>query len=55
SEVQERKENKEEGREETTKGSRKKMLGRKRAGKEQQKATILKETESGERKRVRRS
>ncbi|GJY99440.1 putative ribonuclease H-like domain-containing protein, partial [Tanacetum coccineum] len=37
SEVQESKEKKEEGREETTKGSRKKMLGRKRAGKEQQK------------------
>ncbi|GJS63646.1 hypothetical protein Tco_0678210 [Tanacetum coccineum] len=36
SEVQEIKENKEEGREETTKESRKKMLGRKRAGKEQQ-------------------
>ncbi|GKA32023.1 hypothetical protein Tco_0718390 [Tanacetum coccineum] len=34
-EVQESKEKKEEGREETTKGSRKKMLGRKRAGKEQ--------------------
>ncbi|GJT96700.1 hypothetical protein Tco_1092218 [Tanacetum coccineum] len=37
SEVQENKEKKEEGREETAKGSRKKMLGRKRAGKEQQK------------------
>ncbi|GJV80111.1 hypothetical protein Tco_1515981 [Tanacetum coccineum] len=37
SEVQESKEKKEEGREETTKGSRKKMLGRKRAGKEQHK------------------
>ncbi|GJV87839.1 hypothetical protein Tco_1531777 [Tanacetum coccineum] len=36
SEVQESKEKKEEGREETTKGSRKKMLGRKIAGKEQQ-------------------
>ncbi|GJT96746.1 hypothetical protein Tco_1092264 [Tanacetum coccineum] len=36
SEVQESKEKKEECREERTKGSRKKMLGRKRAGKEQQ-------------------
>ncbi|GJU49204.1 hypothetical protein Tco_1218759 [Tanacetum coccineum] len=35
SEVQESKEKKEEGREETAKGSRKKMLRRKRAGKEQ--------------------
>ncbi|GJU44166.1 hypothetical protein Tco_1201432 [Tanacetum coccineum] len=35
SEVQESKEKKEKGREETAKGSRKKMLGRKRAGKEQ--------------------
>ncbi|GJR56856.1 putative ribonuclease H-like domain-containing protein [Tanacetum coccineum] len=43
SEVQERKENKEEGREETTKGSRKKMLGRKRAGKEQQKESSKKQ------------
>ncbi|GJX67074.1 ribonuclease H-like domain-containing protein [Tanacetum coccineum] len=43
SEVQERNENKEEGREETTKGSRKKMLGRKRAGKEQQKETSKKQ------------
>ncbi|GJX69444.1 hypothetical protein Tco_0305171 [Tanacetum coccineum] len=34
SEVQENKEKKEEGREETAKGSRKKMLGRKRAVKE---------------------
>ncbi|GJX00854.1 hypothetical protein Tco_0184767 [Tanacetum coccineum] len=36
SEVHERSEKKVEGSEETTKGSRKKMLGRKRAGKEQQ-------------------
>ncbi|GJS89334.1 hypothetical protein Tco_0771970 [Tanacetum coccineum] len=43
SEVQENKENKEEGREETTKGSRKKMLGRKRAGKEQQKESSKKQ------------
>ncbi|GKE65297.1 hypothetical protein Tco_1519458 [Tanacetum coccineum] len=35
-EVQESKEKKVEGSEETAKGSRKKMLGRKRAGKEQQ-------------------
>ncbi|GKF93273.1 hypothetical protein Tco_0279992, partial [Tanacetum coccineum] len=42
SEVQESKEKKEEGREETTKGSRKKMLGRKRAGKEQQKESSKK-------------
>ncbi|GJT94221.1 zf-CCHC domain-containing protein [Tanacetum coccineum] len=42
-EVQERKENKEEGREEATKGSRKKMLGRKRAGKEQQKESSKKQ------------
>ncbi|GKG65250.1 hypothetical protein Tco_0671439, partial [Tanacetum coccineum] len=54
SEIQERKENKEEGREETSKGSRKKMLGRKRAGKEQQER-ILKETKSRGRKRVRGS
>ncbi|GJW57830.1 hypothetical protein Tco_0104561 [Tanacetum coccineum] len=37
------KEKKEEGREETTKGSRKKMLGRKRAGKEQQKESSKKQ------------
>ncbi|GJW16595.1 hypothetical protein Tco_0024031 [Tanacetum coccineum] len=43
SEIQERKENKEEGREETSKGSRKKMLGRKRAGKEQQKESSKKQ------------
>ncbi|GKA96988.1 ribonuclease H-like domain, reverse transcriptase, RNA-dependent DNA polymerase [Tanacetum coccineum] len=43
SEVQESKEKKEEGREETTKGSRKKMLGRKRAGKEQQKESSKKQ------------
>ncbi|GJZ96993.1 hypothetical protein Tco_0669327 [Tanacetum coccineum] len=43
SEVQENKEKKEEGREETTKGSRKKMLGRKRAGKEQQKESSKKQ------------
>ncbi|GJT74277.1 hypothetical protein Tco_1041002 [Tanacetum coccineum] len=42
SEVQESKEKKEEGREETTKGSRKKMLGRKRAVKEQQKESSKK-------------
>ncbi|GJX28219.1 hypothetical protein Tco_0236298 [Tanacetum coccineum] len=36
SEVQESKEKKVEGSKETAKGSRKKMLGRKRAGKEQQ-------------------
>ncbi|GKD79712.1 hypothetical protein Tco_1342333 [Tanacetum coccineum] len=39
----ESKEKKEEGREETTKGSRKKMLGRKRAGKEQQKESSKKQ------------
>ncbi|GKG47059.1 hypothetical protein Tco_0504256, partial [Tanacetum coccineum] len=49
SEVQENKEKKEEGREKTTKGSRKKMLRRKRAGR------ILKETKSKGRKRVRGS
>ncbi|GKB77727.1 hypothetical protein Tco_0944622, partial [Tanacetum coccineum] len=43
SEVQESKEKKEEGREETAKGSRKKMLGRKRAGKEQQKESLKKQ------------
>ncbi|GJY25029.1 hypothetical protein Tco_0399755 [Tanacetum coccineum] len=43
SEVQESKEKKEEGREETTKGSRKTMLGRKRAGKEQQKESSKKQ------------
>ncbi|GJR11677.1 hypothetical protein Tco_0794329 [Tanacetum coccineum] len=43
SEVQENKEKKEEGREETAKGSRKKMLGRKRAGKEQQKESSKKQ------------
>ncbi|GJW85109.1 putative reverse transcriptase domain-containing protein [Tanacetum coccineum] len=43
SEVQERKENKEEGREETTKGSRKKMFGRKIVGKEQQKESSKKQ------------
>ncbi|GKD89217.1 hypothetical protein Tco_1364724 [Tanacetum coccineum] len=43
SEVQEKKEKKEEGIEETTKGSRKKMLGRKRAGKEQQKDSLKKQ------------
>ncbi|GJS17886.1 hypothetical protein Tco_0412358 [Tanacetum coccineum] len=43
SEVQESKEKKEEGREETAKGSRKKMLGRKRAGKEQQKESSKKQ------------
>ncbi|GJY66607.1 hypothetical protein Tco_0468845 [Tanacetum coccineum] len=43
SEVQENKEKKEEGREETTKGSRKKMLGRKRAGKEHQKESLKKQ------------
>ncbi|GKB44196.1 hypothetical protein Tco_0889138 [Tanacetum coccineum] len=43
SKVQENKEKKEEGREETTKGSRKKMLGRKRAGKEQQKESLKKQ------------
>ncbi|GJT81694.1 ribonuclease H-like domain-containing protein, partial [Tanacetum coccineum] len=42
-EVQESKEKKEEGREKTTKGSRKKMLGRKRAGKEQQKESSKKQ------------
>ncbi|GKC42270.1 hypothetical protein Tco_1059992, partial [Tanacetum coccineum] len=42
SEVQESKEKKEEGREETTKGSRKKMIGRKRAMKEQQKESSKK-------------
>ncbi|GJQ93908.1 hypothetical protein Tco_0005047 [Tanacetum coccineum] len=42
SKVQENKEKKEEGREETAKGSRKKMLGRKRAGKEQQKESSKK-------------
>ncbi|GJS60450.1 hypothetical protein Tco_0655234 [Tanacetum coccineum] len=40
SEVKENKEKKEEGKEETTNGSRKKMLGRKRAGKEQQKESL---------------
>ncbi|GKD36078.1 hypothetical protein Tco_1251587, partial [Tanacetum coccineum] len=43
SEVQENKEKKEEGREETTKGSRKNMLGRKRVGKEQQKESSKKQ------------
>ncbi|GJT28418.1 hypothetical protein Tco_0908693 [Tanacetum coccineum] len=43
SEVQESKEKKEECREETTKGSRKKILGRKRAGKEQQKESSKKQ------------
>ncbi|GJX08204.1 hypothetical protein Tco_0196136 [Tanacetum coccineum] len=43
SEIQERKENKEEGREEISKGRRKKMLGRKRAGKEQQKESSKKQ------------
>ncbi|GJS11692.1 hypothetical protein Tco_0368488 [Tanacetum coccineum] len=43
SEIQESKENKEEGRKETAKGSRKKMLGRKRAGKEQQKESLKKQ------------
>ncbi|GKB67094.1 hypothetical protein Tco_0928506 [Tanacetum coccineum] len=43
SEVYENKEKKEEGREETAKGSRKKMLGRKRAGKEQQKESSKKQ------------
>ncbi|GJW56520.1 hypothetical protein Tco_0103251 [Tanacetum coccineum] len=43
SEVQENKEKKEEGMEETAKGSRKKMLGRKRAGKEQQKESSKKQ------------
>ncbi|GJV07499.1 hypothetical protein Tco_1345155 [Tanacetum coccineum] len=43
SEVQESKEKKEEGREETTKGSIKKMLGRKRAGKEQQQESSKKQ------------
>ncbi|GJR22758.1 hypothetical protein Tco_0971285 [Tanacetum coccineum] len=43
SEVHESKEKKEEGREETIKGSRKKMLGRKRAGKEQQKESSKKQ------------
>ncbi|GKB29069.1 hypothetical protein Tco_0868470, partial [Tanacetum coccineum] len=42
SEIQESKEKKEEGREETAKGSRKKMLGRKRAGKEHQKESSKK-------------
>ncbi|GKC27633.1 hypothetical protein Tco_1034927 [Tanacetum coccineum] len=42
-EIQESKEKKEEGREETTKGSRNKMLGRKRAGKEQQKESSKKQ------------
>ncbi|GJT15458.1 putative ribonuclease H-like domain-containing protein [Tanacetum coccineum] len=42
SEVQENKEKKEEGTKETAKGSRKKMLGRKRAGKEQQKESSKK-------------
>ncbi|GKA48127.1 hypothetical protein Tco_0741085 [Tanacetum coccineum] len=50
SEVQERKENKEEGREETTKGSRKKMFGRKIVGKEQQKESS-KETKSKRKKK----
>ncbi|GJZ11506.1 hypothetical protein Tco_0546265 [Tanacetum coccineum] len=53
SEVQESKEKKVEGSEETAKGSRKKMLGRKRAGKEQQqqsskKQKVEKEKESEE-------
>ncbi|GKD54946.1 hypothetical protein Tco_1288333 [Tanacetum coccineum] len=53
SEVHESKHKKEEGREETTKGNRKKMLGRKRAGKEQQqksskKQKVEKEKESEE-------
>ncbi|GJZ28259.1 hypothetical protein Tco_0572906 [Tanacetum coccineum] len=43
SEVQESKEKKEECREETDKGSRKKMLGRKRAGKQQQKESSKKQ------------
>ncbi|GKA46119.1 hypothetical protein Tco_0738915, partial [Tanacetum coccineum] len=43
SEVQERKENKEEGREETTNGSRKKIFRRKRARKEQQKESSKKQ------------
>ncbi|GKA67788.1 hypothetical protein Tco_0767705 [Tanacetum coccineum] len=43
SKVQESKEKKEEGKEETSKGSRKKMLGRKRAGKEQQKESSKKQ------------
>ncbi|GKF89889.1 hypothetical protein Tco_0263852 [Tanacetum coccineum] len=43
SEVQESKEKKEEGREEIARGSRKKMLGRKRAGKEQQKESSKKQ------------
>ncbi|GJT06608.1 hypothetical protein Tco_0841070 [Tanacetum coccineum] len=48
SEVQESKEKKEEGREETTKGSRKKMLGRKRVGKEQQQESSQKVEEEKE-------
>ncbi|GJY08883.1 hypothetical protein Tco_0377068 [Tanacetum coccineum] len=55
SEVQENKEKKEEGREETAKGSRKKMLGRKRAGKEQQKESSKKQLNVRGRKRVRGS
>ncbi|GJX65471.1 hypothetical protein Tco_0299814 [Tanacetum coccineum] len=43
SEVQESKEKKVEGSEETAKGSRKKMLGRKRAGKEQQQESSKKQ------------
>ncbi|GJV20971.1 reverse transcriptase domain-containing protein [Tanacetum coccineum] len=43
SKVQENKEKKEEGREETARGSRKNMLGRKRAGKEQQKESSKKQ------------
>ncbi|GJV01732.1 hypothetical protein Tco_1335301 [Tanacetum coccineum] len=43
SEVEENKEKKEEGREETAKGSRKKMLGRKRAVKEQQEESSKKQ------------
>ncbi|GJY88074.1 hypothetical protein Tco_0502702 [Tanacetum coccineum] len=43
SEVQEIKEKKVEGSEETTKGSRKKMLGRKRAGKEQHQESLKKQ------------
>ncbi|GJS08188.1 hypothetical protein Tco_0364984 [Tanacetum coccineum] len=43
SEVQESKEQKEEGREETAKGSRKKLLGRKRVEKEQQKGSSKKQ------------
>ncbi|GJS59736.1 putative ribonuclease H-like domain-containing protein [Tanacetum coccineum] len=49
SEVQENKEKKEEGREETAKGSRKKMLGRKRAMKEQQEESSKKQKVEEER------